>query len=58
MPHPTVEALATALGAVAEARRARDEAIRARLAEGLSLREVAKEFGGSAQWVKEVRDRG
>lgn len=56
--HPTVKAYEKALEAAAKARAARDDAIRARLAEGKSLREVGAEFGGSAQWVREVRDQG
>lgn len=58
MTHPTVRAYAEALEAAAEARRRRDDAIRAELAKGRTLRQVAAEFGGSAQWVREVRDKG
>ena len=58
MPHPTVQALQRAQAGVRKAREARDKAIRASLAEGRSLRQVAREFDVSAPVIQEVRDKG
>lgn len=56
--HPAEQIYQDALLAAAVARRRRDEAMRAELGEGKSLRAVAAEFGVSHSLVQQIAAQG